>query len=593
MRFVSAIGASAFMHELLGVVAYEARELGIDTTVSEGALPTYEEGDVYVVIPHEYFVVTPQSQHPTAEQLARTIGFCVEHPGNVSFEMSVHWARRVARAVDINDDSTAALWARGIPAERFTLGYSSAWDVWHGDDRPRDVDVCYLGTTDPRRSRALIEYAERLGPRSVQLLMPPHEPMTKTRPDFLMGREKLELLSRAKVLLNLHRGASVSIEWVRILEAMCNGCVVVSEHSIDSAPLRPGKDIVFGHWRSLGELTDLLLEEPERLESIRRESYRFLKRELTMRPSVSRLVELASDLAGAGVTTREALVRPAVPAVVGVRSSEGEGGTYGEVPSVLEDSAMRGVLARSLALGASEPVPVFPRRTSRGRTSVDVIVVQGAGEPLPWATLASILDDDGRIDLVVRASGRARRDGPSVSDPRLVFEPLEGSTNVGAARNRLLASSDAEYVFVVQPTDTVLSGTIERLVSLLAANPDADASYAMTAEPNGVIGNALPFEPDRLEREDYLGSPVMWRRDSLIELGGWTQEPALATLEDRDLWLRLVAAGGGAVLLPQILVRRRRPSVPVLSRVDVDPEATERLLRSRARSQRRVAAASS
>jgi hypothetical protein len=129
------------------------------------------------------------------------------------------------------------------------------------------------------------------------MAMPPHEPMTRPRPDFFMGDDKLRMLARSTLLLNLHRDASTSFEWVRALEAICNGCVVVSEHSSDFAPLVPGRHLVAGAPHRLNELARSLLEHPERVHAVRDQAYRFVRDELPMRPSAAMLVELALRLA--------------------------------------------------------------------------------------------------------------------------------------------------------------------------------------------------------------------------------------------------------------------------------------------------------
>ena len=70
------------MEELLGVVAEEVRAIGVDASSHRGAFPPGDGNEVFVVVPHEYFVLTDIESHPDAATLRRTIAFCVEHPGN-------------------------------------------------------------------------------------------------------------------------------------------------------------------------------------------------------------------------------------------------------------------------------------------------------------------------------------------------------------------------------------------------------------------------------------------------------------------------------------------------------------------------------
>ena len=301
LHFVSAPGGSAFMHELLSVVAHEVEAVmdrsRIDAVVvSEGPL-SGEPDDVFVVVPHEFFRVLPTPLLPTRDLRRRTIGFCVEHPGNDTFTTTLHEARGLGACVDINDDSTQELSASGIPVERFRLGYSSQWDVWGGTDGERPIDVLYLGTADDRRSRFLSVDPETVSDYEVFMAMPPHEPMIRPRPDFFMGAEKLRLLSESKILLNLHRSESVSFEWVRALEAMSNGCVMVSEHSSDHTPFVPGRHFVSGSPYNLWHLARATLTDPQRLRTMRHEAYEFLRTELTMRPAATMLAQLACEVA--------------------------------------------------------------------------------------------------------------------------------------------------------------------------------------------------------------------------------------------------------------------------------------------------------
>jgi CTP:molybdopterin cytidylyltransferase MocA len=419
--------------------------------------------------------------------------------------------------------------------------------------------------------------------------MPPHERMATPRPDFLMGAAKWEWLRGSKVLLNLHRGQSVSLEWVRVLEALCNGCVVVSEHSVDYQPLEPGRHIVFGHWRALGELADRLLSDPAELDRVRHAAYAFLTNELTMRPSARRLVELAGDLLSSPGRCQSApsTTRPVEPdAITSLRASEHDGAVY--VPSQLPDlpPGARPALAHSLRRPVERPRrrPELARTPPRAAGSVDAIVVQGRGDPSPGMTVASILGQGEALDLQVLVGlteKETKRSAPALRDPRVVVEDDDPASTLGAVRNRLLARSDADYVLVVEPVDTLLPGALHRLAEVLQQSSGVEACYPMTAEADGEIGNALPFEPDRLEEHDYLSTPALWRRDALVALGGWCDDPQLEALESYDLWHRLAAAGGSAELLPQALVRRRLRPLRLLRLSDIDPERTRHALRSR------------
>src|ERR1700680_3031926 len=130
------------MQELLEVVADAVEAIGGDVSLHLGTYPVMPSPCIYVVIPHEFFVVTPPDDQPSAAQRARTIGFCVEHPGNQTFEVSFSHARSLGGVMDINGASVAELQRRGVPAERFALGYSPLWDAWGGiDETGRPIDI--------------------------------------------------------------------------------------------------------------------------------------------------------------------------------------------------------------------------------------------------------------------------------------------------------------------------------------------------------------------------------------------------------------------------------------------------------------------
>ncbi len=547
------------MHELLTVIAHEVRQLGAasglsEVTISEGPLPAGGEEDVYVVIPHEYFVVLPPQLLPDPTQLARTIGFCVEHPGNETFQTTVHHARQLAACVDINDDSTAELNALGIAAERFVLGYSESWDRWGGREVKRPHDVIYLGTSDDRRARLLALDFDVLDDLDVLFAIPPHEPMTKPRPDFFMGDTKLGLLAASKVLLNLHRGDSRSLEWVRVLEAMCNGCVVVSEHSLHIAPLQPREHLLLGRPRTLVHLARSLLADPSRLAAIRTACYEMLRTELTMRPSALVLAQLAADVrSGARYVQRHWRPLPRQIMLPAQRAGQLVDEAIPKRPEPLLRTSWP-LPAGSTSAGRSAP-------GRADRDAVDVAVVRSPGSADVSVALTPLLAQLDGSDGTVHLCFDGVAPGELPDDPRIVSHGGAALTGMGQLLNEVLQTSDAAELLVLRAGDQLACRALERLRGA-RRQQEADAAYGIVVNPAGLLRSALPFEVHRLMRLDYLATVALWRRASLVKLGGWSEDPAVAGAESWDLWRRLATAGGSAVLVPRPLVHQAFCQIP-------------------------------
>ena len=174
------------MRELLEQIAYEARLAGVDAQVIDGDFPPGDD-IVYVVVPHEYFIVRPPARWPSTELLSRTIALAVEPPGTPSFEVSADHARRCAIVMDINAKSIDELHRRGVSVLPFQLGYSEYFDHWHGVDRPRQNDIVYLGTSDPRRDALLASYSRWWLSRRVSLFIPSRAPGLRASDSHLAG----------------------------------------------------------------------------------------------------------------------------------------------------------------------------------------------------------------------------------------------------------------------------------------------------------------------------------------------------------------------------------------------------------------------
>jgi SAM-dependent methyltransferase len=554
VHFVTPPGGSIFIHELLGVIAAEVEALGeMQVTLSVGALPAADDA-IYVVEPHEYFLKLPPHEHPDENQLRRTIALCVEHPGTESYAQTAAAAALVGARVAITDDAALSLGEVGLPTHRIRLGYSSEWDVWHGADTPRPHDVVFLGTIEGRRSRNIALDIAAADDCSVLLALPPHEPLTQSRPGFFAGRDKFRLLAEAKIIVNMHREYSRSFEWVRCLEAMSNGCVVVSEHSTDFGPLRPGADLVLGSSRSLFTLSRTLLREPARLAEIRSHCYETLRAQLPMRAAAVLLSQLAAELAAgsspapSAVTSSTARCLPARPPSGVVYPWDGDH-YRDEAPewaSGLDDLPL-------------EPEPVGQAvatvQPERSPDSVDVIILRSPGWPDFGLTLASLVPQLEGVDAVIHLCVDRVPEPGEIPD-RCVLHRAEPRRGAGGVRNLALGASDAARVLVLDSTDQLLPHALTRLRERLDTAA-VDVAFGMVMTPEGQVMSAHPYERARLERSNYLASAALWRRASLHALGGWCEGTGWRGQEIRDLWWRLGSSGDScATLVPRPVVQK-------------------------------------
>lgn len=469
------------MNELLAAVAHAVRAEGVEAEVTADVFPPADQSTIYVVIPHEYFVCAPLAGHPTSDQLARTIAFCVEQPGTSWFEVSCRHAARTAGAVDIQRSSVNALRRRGLPAEHFRLGYTDYWDRWGRDERvDRPVDVLYMGSSNERRARILAGYGRTLWPRSARLLVPPEAPKTERRADYLLEEEKWRCLRSAKTLLNVHRQETTFFEWARVLEAIANGCVVVSEHSADSPPLIPCEHYISGTADNLALLADGLLEDGERLRAIRLAAYDFVRSELSMQPSAQRLIAIADSLRG---RTRRAVARQLTAAVERVRL----GAVRAPVALVSENGAPQ---PASTQQGDSADPPQNrrqrPHTVVRGEASVHgpgnrlsaavKRLALAAASRLPLAVVKRLVLADPQVRTMLQGLDRASRLSPAVK--RLALADLDMKRTL-RAQQLLMRGEDPDELRVIARTPAYHRATVRVSVIMPLYNHAAKVEGAL------------------------------------------------------------------------------------------------------------------
>jgi hypothetical protein len=579
--FVSTSRGSPFMTELLSAVSAATASAGHTVDFAFDEFPPLHDGDVYLVIPHEFVAWANPRGFPDPEQRARTIALCTENPGTEWFEATHQHVRQFAAAMSINRASTAELRALGIPCEHLQLGYTSLWDSWLGDpSAERQIDVLYLGAADPRRDPLLGGCGGHLWRRECQFLVPPLEPRRRPRPDYLSGAEKYERLRSARVLLNLHRTTSAALEWMRFLEAICNGCVVVSEPCLDSQPLVAGEHFVAASTERIALVVDRLLDDPEELARLRSRAYDFVREELPMGHAVDQLAALATQLPLQPLDTPDpAFMSDAAPAQPAERAgapgkTAGATSIQARAPRrLLRDISHRVSRGRrpSVEIRAQTPAyaPATPRVsvvvTIHGRERDAVEALAGVAASL-WRELEVLVLDEAPDGRSATAVGDFLDDHPSLP-AALLRRPASGSladprNTLAQSRNALAERARGEYVFILDADGGIYPSALERLVTALDADRQATFAYPMVAVFEGdrpvELLSSLPWEPERLKRGERVDAMALIRRERLLELGGYATDPRLAGWEDFHLWCQCAEAGDRGVHVPQVLGWRRR-----------------------------------
>ncbi len=181
-----------------------------------------------------------------------------------------------------------------------------------------------------------------------------------------------------------------------------------------------------------------------------------------------------------------------------------------------------------------------------------------------------IVVDDGSTDPVAGLVSSVAGDDPRV---RVIRQENRGPA---AARNTGIRSAGAGLVSVLDSDDLYMPDYLESVHTALAASPDAGIAFTDCWILNGAskriyrqtclssyqfTSTELSSEallPALLELNFITASTVTVRREAVIAVGGYAS--ALRGSEDYDLWLRIAAAGYGAVRPPGChAVLRDRP----------------------------------
>ena len=417
---------------------------------------------------------------------------------------------------------------------------------------------------------------------------------------FLAGERKWGKLADSKLLLSVHQQELAYLEWHRVVGAILNGCVVLSEHSNETEPLVPGEHFVSAGYNDLPRVMEALLAEPDRLEEMRHAAYELLREELPPATTAERLlVEIERAAANEAPRPRHEGTAPELvpmPAPPPRRSPGWE--AYAEDAGDLLPLrvalkhlvvGMKGLERRldSLAAGRRAEEDAVERLgpdLESPRVSVLLTVHNYAdyvGAALRSVALCElpgvevVVVDDASTDESVASIREA-----CVEHPWLPVTLVRCAVNRGlpAARNLAMEHARAELLFILDADNAVLPHGPGKLVEALDEHPEAAFAYGIieSFDMNGPLEvmSWHHWDPERLRYGNFIDAMAMIRRSALEAIGGYSTEVAFAGgWEDFALWVAMADAGMSGVRVPDFVARYRVSPHSMLSLSNIDATA--------------------
>jgi hypothetical protein len=596
--FVMGSRQNHFFVELADALRHELAALGVAARITTDGFPPQVAGEICALLPpHEFFALEGFRTRPDPRLLSRTVLICAEQPGSRFFRTNVALADLAGAVFDIHTWAVEELNRRGVAARHLQLGWSSSWKA-RDTPRRRDVDALFLGAVSARRLRHLGGYADSLADLRWEVLLSDNaRPNDQNSPGYLTGEQKWELLGRTRVLLNLHVGDRPYFEWLRVIQAIVNGCAVVSEHSVGFAPLVPGEHFISGRPETLATLALELTEDEALRATVTSSAQELVREQLPLQHAAMQLAETIERL-DRSVPIRSARHRadsaalpPTFPAqrmVVGDTRPE----------RAIKDAYITAVgLRRRAHQIAARDRSVRVERCSTGyeamepRVSIIVALFDHAGE-ISTALESVRRSSYGAVEIIVVD------DGSRDSSAQVVRDWIAANESVAAAllrhpfnrglphaRNLALEFARGEYAFVLDADNALYRHGLTRLMSALDRSPQATFAYGLLQrfDDTGPIGmaNVWPWDPERLRAYNYIDAMALMRRDRIIEVGGYTTDPRLFGWEDYDLWCKLVEAGHTGVQVTQFVGRYRVSERSMLRRTNISTTRAFRTLERR------------
>jgi glycosyltransferase involved in cell wall biosynthesis len=565
---------NAFMTDIARWLVEAAQLCGRPASLHQHGLPCEDGAINLVVAPHELFGLSEASDDDGGAAMSVSVPVCTEQPGTPWFNLTAALVGEAPLVLDINQHGVDALRARGFDAHHLRLGGVPSMVA---PQRARDLDLVFLGGSTPRRNARLAALAPLLWNRASELRMfRITAPVDGDVPGVVIGAAKYELLARSRIMLNIHRDDVTPgyFEWARMVEAMANGCAVLTEPCTGFAPLTEGVHFIAGHDLEV-ELASLL-DDAERCRQIGAAARAAVLDEHPLVASLAPLLDRLDQQLGAHRQHRRRRLAGGLPRAHKpplMREFRPHVQRRREVYAawMAEMQLARQIdRTRCAVVHGSDDVIERTESTCYGGADPEISVVVTLYDyaDLVTHTLDSVVASTGVAIEVVVVDDHSTDSGRGVVQHYMTTHPdvpmllLGSEVNRGLSLSRNLGvdASRAPLVMVMDADNLVYPTCLSRLRDALRDDPGAAFAYS-TLEAFGHdpgLRSELAWHPRWLCEVNYIDAQAMVRRSTFERHGGYRDVDEFTYgWEDWAFWLRLAAAGERGLHIPQMLGRYR------------------------------------
>jgi Glycosyl transferases group 1 len=286
--FVTSLG-NHFMLEIAEIFNEGFNNNGIESQIEIDKWPSTNPapGLIQVVIaPHEFFNLFLEPRLKPGEEvedfLKAVYMLSAEQPLTHWFEMACERADPSRGVLDITEHTAIEYRKRRIFTIHAPLGYASCFEAGIDPNNlpERKFDLLFLGSISPKRELFLSRNAVLFNRYNSNIVITRLEkPKFSQTAGFFANHKRNQLLRSCKILVNIHANDNTYFEWLRVIMAIANGCLVISETSDYIEPLINGKHLIVTELDDIADRCEYYLtHESERLRIVN-EAYEFVTQE--------------------------------------------------------------------------------------------------------------------------------------------------------------------------------------------------------------------------------------------------------------------------------------------------------------------------